>query len=94
MKNNHLLCILVVFSLVVLGCAKQAIDSMENMEMEKIVSEDFEFKKMCQDAGYEWMLMKPTQNGKIMHEANSCWGCMVEGIEHVCDKGKFMDYVK
>ena len=46
---------------------------------------------MCEHAGYEYMLMKPTQDGKMIMEAKSCMGCMVEGIEHVCDKEKFMD---
>ena len=49
---------------------------------------------MCQDAGYEWMYMKQTQDGKIIQDSESCWGCMVEGIEHVCDKEKFMEYLK
>ena len=56
--------------------------------------EDLEFKKMCQDSGYEWMLMKPTQDGKIIQDAKSCMGCMVEGIEHICDKEKFNEYIK
>ena len=46
---------------------------------------------MCRDSGYEWMLMKPAKNGKIIQDANTCMGCMVEGIEHVCDKEKFME---
>lgn len=50
---------------------------------------DLEFKKMCQDAGYEWMWMKPTQDGKFIKGADECFGCMVEGIEHICDKEKF-----
>lgn len=48
---------------------------------------------MCQDAGYEWMLMKPTQDGKFIKDAEGCWGCMVEGIEHICDKEKFSQFV-
>ena len=55
---------------------------------------DLEFKKMCQDAGYEWMYMKQTQDGKFIKDAQECFGCMVEGIEHICDKEKFMGYVK
>ena len=54
-------------------------------------TEDLQFKKMCQSAGYEWMLMKPTQNGKILLNEKACTGCMVEGIEHVCYKEKFME---
>ena len=49
---------------------------------------------MCQDAGYEWMHMKPTQNGKFIKDAQECWGCMVEGINHICDKEKFMELIK
>ena len=57
-------------------------------------NEDLEFKKMCEDAGYEWMVMKPTQDGKFIKDKEECMGCMVEGIEHICDKEKFMEYVK
>ena len=53
--------------------------------------EDSEFKKMCIDSSYDWMLMKPTKDGKIIQDAKACMGCMVEGIEHVCDKEKFME---
>ena len=56
--------------------------------------EDLEFKKMCIDSGYEWMHMKPTQNGKFIKDADECFGCMVGGIEHICDKGKFEEMVK
>lgn len=56
-------------------------------------NEDLEFKQMCTNAGYEWMKMKPTQNGKIIKDAEECFGCMVEGIEHICDKEKFMDFM-
>ena len=56
--------------------------------------DDLKFKKMCTDAGYEWMLMKPTKDGKIIQDAQSCMGCMVEGIEHVCDKEKFTELIK
>ena len=54
--------------------------------------EDLEFKKMCTDAGYEWMHMKPTQNGKIIKDAPECRGCMVE-LEHICSKEKFKQFV-
>ena len=94
MKFNYLLYILVVFSIVIFGCAqKQTENTMENMEMKESVNEDPEFKKMCQSAGYEWMLMKPTQGGKFIKNAQECWGCMVEGIEHICDKEKFAEYL-
>ena len=49
---------------------------------------------MCQDSGYEWMLMKPTKDGKIIQDAKACMGCMIGGIEHICDKEKFMEYMK
>ena len=94
MKFNYLLYILVVFSVVIFGCAqKRAENTIENTEM-KNGNEYPEFKKICQEAGYEWMLMKPTQDGKFIKDANECWGCMVEGLEHVCDKEKFMEYIK
>lgn len=54
---------------------------------------DLEFKKMCQYYGYEWMLMKPTQDGKFIKSAEECWGCMVEGIEHICDMEKFNEMI-
>ena len=56
--------------------------------------EDLKFKKTCTDAGYEWMHMKPTKDGKFIKDAQECWGCMVQGIEHICDKEKFIEYVK
>ncbi len=62
---------------------------MENMNMKKDGNSDAEFKAMCQNANYEWMYMKPTKDGKIIKEAESCWGCMTEGIEHICDMEKF-----
>lgn len=55
---------------------------------------DLEFKQMCQSAGYEWMLMKPTQSGKFIKDAQECMGCMVEGIEHICDKEKFKEFMQ
>lgn len=60
---------------------------------QKNTEQDKEFQKMCTDSGYEWMLMKPTQDGKFIKDSQACWGCMVEGIEHVCDKEKFMEFV-
>ena len=54
-------------------------------------TETKEFKKMCQSAGYDWMLMKPTKDGKLMLNEKPCMGCMVEGIEHICDKEKFLE---
>ncbi len=80
---------LAVLGIVVIGCT-QRVDS---MEMEKSAQENSDFEKMCTDAGYEWMFMKPTQNGKFIKDAEECWGCMVEGIEHICDKEKLMEYI-
>ena len=95
MKFSYLLYMLVVFSVVIFGCAqKQTENTMENMGIKKSGNQDLDFKQMCQETGYEWMLMKPTQDGKFIKDAQECWGCMVEGIEHICDKEKFMDYVK
>ena len=83
MKAKLLFYLFIVFSVAAFGCFK-AVDS---MEMGK--NENSEFENICTSAGYEWMLMKPTQDGKIIKEAESCWGCMVKGTEHVCDKEKF-----
>ena len=89
MRTKTLLLLFVVSSIVVFSCAQnQQQISTENMNMED-ESGDAEFKKMCQNANYEWMLMKPTKDGKITKEAESCWGCMAEGIEHVCDMNQF-----
>jgi len=94
MKIKYLLSILLVFSLVAFGCAQKTPESIENIKMEKNVNEDLEFKQMCQSAGYEWMLMKPTQDGKFIKDAEECMGCMLEGIEHVCDKEKFNEMME
>jgi len=83
MKAKLLFYLLIVFSVAAFGCSKAA----DSMEMGK--NENSEFEDMCTEAGYEWMLMKPTQDRKIIKEAESCWGCMVEGIEHVCSMEKF-----
>ncbi|MBI2541829.1 hypothetical protein HYV80_03920 [Candidatus Woesearchaeota archaeon] len=81
MKLNNLLLIGFVIALFfIASCANQPKD-------------DLEFKQICQSAGYEWMLMKPTQDGKFIKDAESCWGCMVEGIEHVCDMEKFQQFI-
>ena len=66
----------------------------KNEQNQQSTDGGLEFKKMCQDAGYEWMLMKPTKDSKIIQDAKSCMGCMVEGIEHICNKEKFIEYVK
>jgi len=88
--------LLVLVSLLILGCAQTSQnigkDKMENMKMDGS-EQDMEFKQMCESKGWEWMPMKPTMDGKIMKDAQECWGCMVEGIEHVCDKEKFMDII-
>ncbi|MBI1936391.1 hypothetical protein HYS31_08215 [Candidatus Woesearchaeota archaeon] len=90
MKIYHFLIMSIVSLFIVASCtANQNKDSMEKMNMEKDENSYSEFKKMCQNSGYEWMLMKPTQDGKFIKDAKSCWGCMVEGIEHVCDINQF-----
>ena len=98
MKTNYLIFFLVMSFVFILGCTKNSqTDSMKNMKVEKngnVVQEDAEFKKICVGAGYEWMLMKPTKDGKIIQDAKSCMGCMVEEIEHICDMEKFIEYVK
>ena len=80
MKSNKLFFIIlsVIFLFFIASCSNQP-------------KEDLEFKKMCQNAGYEWMLMKPTKDGKIMLNEKPCMGCMVEGIEHICNKQKFLE---
>ena len=90
MKIYHFLLLSIVSLFIVASCtANQNQHIMGNMNMEEGESGDAEFQKICQNANYEWMLMKPTMDGKIMKEAESCWGCMVEGIEHICDMGQF-----
>lgn len=94
MKLSNLFFILFVIILFfIASCKQNQKDEMENMARSN-ENEDLEFKKMCQDAGYEWMLMKPTKDGKIIKEAKSCLGCMVEGVEHVCDMEKFEEMMK
>ena len=84
---NILFIAFVVVLFLISSCAK-------NPQNQQSTNEgDLEFKKMCQDAGYEWMLMNPTQDGKFIKDAQECWGCMVEGFEHVCDKEKFSQFV-
>ena len=73
--------IFIVVLLFISGCAKQQ------------PNQNLEFKQMCQQAGYEWMYMKPSMDGKIMKDAQECWGCMVEHIEHVCDMEKFNELI-
>ena len=82
MKINNLFFIILVIALFLISsCSK-------NQQ-----KEDLEFKKMCIDSGYEWMHMKPTQDGKFIKDADECFGCMVKGIEHICDKEKFMEFL-
>lgn len=94
MKLSNLFFILFVIILFfVASCTQNKTETMESMQMEND-AEDLEFKQMCQESGYEWMLMKPTQDGKITLNEESCWGCMVEDIEHICYKEKFMELMK
>ena len=99
MKTSAKYCLmagLLVLTIMLAGCAKNSEDSVNNAltdaQNAKITygkSENLELKKMCIDAGYEWMLMQPTAGGKIMKGSEDCWGCMVEGVEHVCSMEKF-----
>ena len=84
MKSNNLFFILFIAALFfIASCARN----------QQNVNGDLEFKKMCTDSGNEWMHMKPTQDGKFIKDAKECWGCMVGGIEHICDKEKFKEFV-
>ena len=85
MKASNLFFITFVFCLFfIASCTK-------NQQNQQNTDSDEEFKKMCIDSSYDWMLMKPTKDGKIIQDAKACMGCMVEVIEHVCDKEKFME---
>jgi len=88
MKSSSLFFIIFITVLFLISSCTKSQQNQQNIER------DLEFKQMCQSAGYEWMLMKPTQDGKINKEAESCWGCMVEGVEHVCDMEKFDELMK
>ena len=82
-KSNLFFTGFIIFLFFVASCAKnQSTDG------------DQEFKKMCQNSAYEWMFMKPTQDGKFIKDADECFGCMVEGIEHICNMEKFNEMMK
>mgnify|MGYP001561889905 CR=1 FL=1 len=83
--NNLFFIVFIIFLFVIASCT--------NLQNKQKTNEDLEFKKMCIDAGYEWMKMKPTKDGKFIKDAEECMGCMVGGIEHICDKEKFMEFV-
>lgn len=86
MKSSSLFFIIfVIFLFFIASCT--------NSQNKQKINEDLEFKNLCQSAGYEWMLMKPTQDGKFIKDAKECWGCMVEGFEHVCEKEKFLEFI-
>ena len=82
---------MLVFIILTASCSKTATKMPDSIMPNSQMTEDLEFKKLCENAGYEYMLMKPTQDGKMIMGAKSCIGCMVEGVEHVCDKEKFME---
>ena len=84
--SNLFFIIFLVVLFFIASCAK-------NEQNKQSTEGDEEFKKMCAGAGYEWMHMKPTKDGKFMKDAQECWGCMVEGIEHICNKGKFIQFL-
>ena len=81
MKKIMIIGIILVFFIASCSNAKNNVMEINNMN----------FQKMCGDSGYLWMLMKPTKDGKIIHEEKECIGCMVEGVEHVCDIGVFKE---
>ena len=85
-------------AIIVLGCSQKAPAQVDKEDMgnmdEYSESQDAQFKQMCQSKGWQWMLMKPTMNGKMDSNAKDCWGCMVEGVEHICDNQKFMELMK
>ena len=86
MKTNSVFFILFIVVLFFMAsCTK-------NQQNRQSADGDLEFKKMCTDAGYGWMHMNPTKNGKFIKDAQECWGCMVE-LEHICDKEKFMQFL-
>ena len=94
--KNYLMAVLLTLTIMVPACAKNSEDSIsnelapaQNVKITYGKAENLELKKMCIDAGYEWMLMQPTAGGKIMKGSEDCWGCMVEGVEHVCSMEKF-----
>ena len=85
MKSNNIFFILfIVVLFFIASCTKN----------QQNTDGDLEFKKMCQDTGYDWMLMKPTKDSKIIQDAKACMGCMIEGFEHICDKEKFKEFLK
>ena len=70
MENKFYFYLIVLFSIIIYGCAqKQSTNLMGNMEIKEGINKDLEFKKMCLNAGYEWMYMKPTQDGKIIQSS-------------------------
>ena len=76
--------------ILLLGCSSKTMEKRSPSEMKKS-AQDAEFEKECREAGYEWMLMQPTKDGKFIKGAEECLGCMVEGIEHVCDMEMFKE---
>jgi len=53
---------------------------------------DKEFKKLCKENGYEWMVMQPMNDGKIKSR-ETCHGCMV-GTNHICNKEEFLKIIE
>lgn len=87
--------LLILSGFIIFGCAKNTQSKMEEKGMAKdALNGNVELKKMCEEKGWQWMMMKPTKDGKIIPDAKECMGCMVDGIEHVCDKQEFMDMMK
>ncbi|MBI2138438.1 hypothetical protein HYU13_02530 [Candidatus Woesearchaeota archaeon] len=68
--------IMITGLLLVLGCDRPALPP-----------EDKDFRADCRQAGFEWMAMRPMEQGVFTAE-EACLGCMA-GFDHICDKEKF-----
>ena len=68
--------IMIAGLLLVIGCNKPVLPP-----------EDEGFREDCRQAGYEWMAMRPMEQGVFTGE-EACFGCMA-GFDHICDKEKF-----
>ena len=52
-----------------------------------------EFKALCEQNNHRWMDMKPMLNGQILEDKDSCWGCMPDGENHICEQGQYMKFI-
>lgn len=95
--KNYIIALLLALALIMTACAKNSADNLSSTQNTRITYgkiENLDLKKMCRDAGYEWMLMQPTEGGKIVKNSEDCWGCMVEGMYHFCSVEKYEGYLK